>query len=300
MAPLKASNLQASVQLGAANCYRRSGCGKQVLSYKHSFPEYTFGIDSRSSKVSLTPEQEKISPGNNSPGPIYNYGSSLGEQLEAHSTNAPAIGFSKEARLPQTSSSTPGPGCYKPPISLGPQALSSKPNFPTAVIPTGTRNGQHEGSWLTSPGPGSYQVPSGHGSQCVSQRVNPSAVGFPRAGRFKDAGPCITDAEVGSYNTPSASCGPQITSRSTSAPSFGFGTSTRDGLQKVYASKQHDRVAGGGKIGPGPITAGQRSGFGSQSASKANTSPAFMFGTATRLPVDWRHAETPGPGSHNT
>jgi Sperm-tail PG-rich repeat len=90
-----------------------------------------------------------------------------------------------------------------------------------------------QGRTWASPGPGAYQAPSGHGVQSVSSRANPSAIGFPRAERFKQPSTSSTDAEVGSYNIRSTSCGPQINSGSSSAPKYGFGTSTRDGLQKV-------------------------------------------------------------------
>ena len=95
--------------------------------------------------------------------------------------------------------------------------------------------------------------------------------------------------------------GVQHDSRKASAPVFGFGSSDRNALAKVYISAEHNR-ADFGKLGPGAVY-DVKSGFGAQDSSKNATPPAFSFGTASRFLKPSaarakRNPQVPGPGAY--
>ena len=75
--------------------------------------------------------------------------------------------------------------------------------------------------------------------------------------------------------------GEQHDSRKPSAPVFGFGSSDRKALERVFISTDHNK-ADFGKLGPGHIY-DVTPGFGKQVSSKNVNPPAFSFGTASRF-----------------
>ena len=92
--------------------------------------------------------------------------------------------------------------------------------------------------------------------------------------------------------------GEQHDSRKPSAPVFGFGSSDRKALERVFISTDHNK-ADFGKLGPGHIY-DVTPGFGKQVSSKNVNPPAFSFGTASRFlrpsaERAKRNPQVPGP-----
>ena len=94
--------------------------------------------------------------------------------------------------------------------------------------------------------------------------------------------------------------GVQVKSQSQSAPSYGFGTASRETAQKRFISDAHAKT----KIpaytpGPGAykhaVTISTR-----QSESKSREAPAWRFGTQDRFGKrESKHtAQVPGPGAY--
>ena len=95
--------------------------------------------------------------------------------------------------------------------------------------------------------------------------------------------------------------GEQHDSRKPSAPVFGFGSSDRKALERVFISTDHNK-ADFGKLGPGHIY-DVTPGFGKQVSSKNVNPPSFSFGTASRFLKPSaerakRNPQVPGPGAY--
>ena len=95
--------------------------------------------------------------------------------------------------------------------------------------------------------------------------------------------------------------GVQHDSRKPSAPVFGFGSSDRKALERVFISNDHNK-ADFGKLGPGHIY-DVTPGFGKQVSSKNVNPPSFSFGTASRFLKPSaerakRNPQVPGPGAY--
>jgi len=78
-----------------------------------------------------------------------------------------------------------------------------------------------------------------------------------------------------------ASVGPQVNSAMESAPRYGFGTSDRDDVAKVYISHEHEKTMPGGLFAPGPQY-NFETGIGQQVTSQKATLPLYGFGSSTR------------------
>lgn len=96
--------------------------------------------------------------------------------------------------------------------------------------------------------------------------------------------------------------GVQYDSKKATAPIFGFGSSDRANLAKVFLSAEHAK-SDYGKMGPGPIY-DLKSSFGRQDSSKMNSGPLFSFGTADRFQKPSadrakRQTAVPGPGAYS-
>ena len=76
--------------------------------------------------------------------------------------------------------------------------------------------------------------------------------------------------------------GDQLVSSRVSAPSFGFGSSTRENREKMYYSEEHAKLAVGTNRSPGPTTSGGKSIFGAQFSSALESEPQWVFGTSDR------------------
>lgn len=95
--------------------------------------------------------------------------------------------------------------------------------------------------------------------------------------------------------------GVQYDSKKATAPIYGFGSSDRANLAKVFLSAEHAK-SDYGKMGPGPIY-DLKSSFGRQDSSKMHSGPLFSFGTADRFQKPSadrakRQTAVPGPGAY--
>eukprot|EP00240_Pyramimonas_obovata_P016216 CAMPEP_0118932362 /NCGR_PEP_ID=MMETSP1169-20130426/10006_1 /TAXON_ID=36882 /ORGANISM="Pyramimonas obovata, Strain CCMP722" /LENGTH=302 /DNA_ID=CAMNT_0006875011 /DNA_START=144 /DNA_END=1052 /DNA_ORIENTATION=+ len=93
--------------------------------------------------------------------------------------------------------------------------------------------------------------------------------------------------------------GKQHDSRKGNAPSFGFGSSNRDGAEKVFLTAEHAKSLYGIES-PGPVY-DLKSSVGKQESSKNENAPQFSFGTADRLGKAGsqpNRTAVPGPGAY--
>ena len=126
-----------------------------------------------------------------------------------------------------------------------------------------------------------------------------------KLGRQPSLGTCTPS--VGTRST----CGNQVKSTSVSNPSYGFGTSTRDGMRTRFISDEHVAKdnAQAAKLTPGPgaykhrVTMGkQATGSYKQPESSMRTSAMYKFGSSERFDLQERtrkrEAAVPGPGAY--
>ena len=92
--------------------------------------------------------------------------------------------------------------------------------------------------------------------------------------------------------------GKQTTSRRKSAPSYGFGSGTRAGQEKVFVSHEHSKLQVGSVVTPGPQY-NLKSAVGEQVSSPAKSAPKWAFGTAQRFNFNSKPGNAPpGPGQY--
>ena len=93
--------------------------------------------------------------------------------------------------------------------------------------------------------------------------------------------------------------GVQATSKRRSAPSFGFGSSTRAQAGKVFLSQEHAKLSTPG-FSPGPSAYTMRASVGSQSDGRKASSPQWVFGSSERFQqVSRKEVQNPGPGTYS-
>ena len=144
---------------------------------------------------------------------------------------------------------------------------------------------------MESPGPAAYKVLSGVGKQCESRNQTEPGFTIPRGGRGKDV-----DMErarklpgAGQYRV-TDSVGAQPRSENRTMPKYGFGTSSRDGANKVFLGKEQAKVFLGMES-PGPAAIGAE-----KLLSTAPKAPKATFGTGVRGSYDVN--ANPGPGAY--
>ena len=93
--------------------------------------------------------------------------------------------------------------------------------------------------------------------------------------------------------------GDQTLSRRTSAPQYGFGSSTRDHQAKVFTSQEHAKLSAP-RDSPGPAVYSLRASVGAQVDGRKSSSPQWAFGTADRFLGGGRAGAMPGPGSYES
>ena len=102
--------------------------------------------------------------------------------------------------------------------------------------------------------------------------------------------------------------GPQVNSRRTSAPNYGFGTCTRETQDKVFVSQEHAALAASSSCSPGPVY-DQRPAIGPQVNGAMTSAPRYGFGTsdredAAKVYISAEHEKfsgggtAPGPGTY--
>lgn len=179
------------------------------------------------------------------------------------------------------------------------QANARRSTSARAIIGSETRDARNTKRYMdealektsgvrSTPGP-AYEIAERLGCTPLSTKRTPPCVRMGSAPRFAPA--AARGPEMNYEASPSA-LGRQTYSRKKTLPSYGFGTSTRNGARGVYLSKEHGKVLHG--VGtPGPMTAQCVSAFQRQAMSRKETLPAYRFGSARRLD---RHLQDTAPG----
>jgi len=247
----------------------------------------------------------------------------IGKQQSSRLPTAPSYGFGSAPRFgyetarPSTSagrlasprreapakSSSPGPGAYSSPSTIGRQSLgrfTSSPSYGFGSADRDTSDKVYLGpaqarlqAGRHSPGPataGQGQQWSAMGRQSESSHLNSPSYGFGSGGRgdgIKDNGVPGPDAYA-----PGSSMGPQASSRTASPPRFSFGGG-RDAQTPRYIGPAYVKM-NHGKSSPGPATYGPHS---------RPLTPSYKFGKADRFATQERlvrqGANSPGPGAYN-
>lgn len=91
--------------------------------------------------------------------------------------------------------------------------------------------------------------------------------------------------------------GTQVSSKKTSAPAYGFGSSSRQQANKVFVSSEHARLASHGAP-PGPSAYSLRGAVAGQPDSRKTSAPNWAFGTAERFTYEKKNTANPGPGAY--
>ena len=93
--------------------------------------------------------------------------------------------------------------------------------------------------------------------------------------------------------------GSQAHSKRRSAPSFGFGSSTRNQAAKVFLSQEHAKLSTP-SFSPGPSAYTLRASVGSQADGRKASSPQWVFGSSDRfIQASRKEVQNPGPGSYD-
>ena len=87
--------------------------------------------------------------------------------------------------------------------------------------------------------------------------------------------------------------GGQVHSKRRSAPSFGFGSSTRNQAAKVFLSSEHAKLSTPG-FSPGPSAYTLRASVGSQADGRKTSAPQWVFGSNQRFLQSKREFQNPG------
>ena len=289
---------------------RNAAIGPQADSRKSNAPAFGFGAADRnaSAKVYVSKEHSKVDFGKLGPGAVYENKSSFGKQVDAKKRSPANVWFGSADRFLQPSAGrakrnpqVPGPGTYPLPKAIGKQTQSKAVTEGSLGFGTSTRDhaekvfiGKEQAKvffGMESPGPAAYKVLSGVGKQCESRNQTEPGFTIPRGGRGKDV-----DMErarklpgAGQYRV-TDSVGAQPRSENRTMPKYGFGTSSRDGANKVFLGKEQAKVFLGMES-PGPAAIGAE-----KLLSTAPEAPKATFGTGVRGSYDVN--ANPGPGAY--
>jgi len=291
----------------------KSMFGQQTLSQRTSAPVYGFGSGTRShaAKLFAGAEHAKTSSVSCTPGPCYESHSSLGGQSDGGKTSPPQWQFGTSDRFNGSPRKrTPGPGAYEYAGGIGKQSLSHRSTFPRYGFGTVDRetvgmagkvfiSPKHAESWhgKGSPGPAALY-------QRDSALAGPK-YGFGTDERFNRLARELGDAAglpgPGSYDD-SGNFGPQHSSRLVTEPAFGFGSSNREHIAKVFVSDMHAKSSGGSfsSFSPGPNAYSPAPSIGIQATSRGRSAPSWGFGKSTRFKQGAYETGSPGPGAYAT
>lgn len=287
----------------------RSGFGKQTRHVHMTEPVSIIGTSARDAyrKQYLSPELARASVGNNSQGAVYKIYNSFGPQCSSNrpSSARAVIGTSPLSEKRRDACEV-GPGAYKYERSLGTQLTSKRASSARACFGNGRRE-DCEKQYLdaelekckagrNTPGP-VYKNLLGIGKQPLSTAPSAARAHFGTAPRFNHGTKhAINNTPgAGQYGTHKSALGKQVYSKKRTLPAYGFGTSTRQGMENVYISAEHEKGQQG-QNSPGPMTCRPKSGFRQQVNSGKSTAPCFGFGTSTR---QFKYGNpNPGPGAY--
>lgn len=287
--------------------------GTQPVSNRRSSAAYGFGSSTRghANKLFIGEGHAKSSNISCTPGPCYELGGSTGTQSDSGKPTPPQWQFGTAGRFSSPRSTrrgSPGPGQYENASGFSRQALSNRASFPRYGFGTVDRDmagkvfisPAHSSSSFgrASPGPAAmYQRESGMAG---------SKYGFGTEERFGRVARQLGDAAEapgpGSYDDKGV-LGEQASSKVSTVASFGFGSSNREHISRVFVSDMHARAAGtsnNGNFSPSPNAYTLTNGIGVQPTSRGRSAPSWGFGTGSRFRAGAYETGTPGPGAYAT
>ena len=141
---------------------------------------------------------------------------------------------------------SPGPSAYVVPGGMGRQQLSGKTSNPSWRVGTGQRSGVSDKQAANLPGAGNQRPPNCAAGTVFDADEQLSGVWSQKRTYLLLAG---------RYQLPGG-LGKQVLGPKRSAATAKFGSSTRDGANKVFISAEHDKTSCG-LASPGPGTANQ-------------------------------------------
>jgi len=101
----------------------------------------------------------------------------------------------------------------------------------------------------------------------------------------------------GSVGGTRSTFGAQVRSTRHSAPSYGFGSGTRKGQEKVFVSQEHAQLSTT-PCSPGPAVYNAKAAVGTQVDGSKASAPQWCFGTSARFQGNSKEAP-PGPGQYD-
>jgi len=271
--------------------------GSQVLSQKATSPGYSFGsgpariqFTGAAAHGSQTLQASVPSGGDQSPGPIYNPAPAsrwigdaphphFGTQQQRPLTGAAAAEISKLTGK----STTPGPGAYPQPASVGKQPLARCHSY--SQFSFGTQR-QRESAAKATPSPGPVYEPRGSRNGSMDR----ASYSFGNEIRVKNRDPSLRTPGPGNYNAKSAFAS-QVLSDQRTQPSAAFGTPS------AGSSASRGILPLEGRASPGPIYMNAAA-CRKQTLSDKRSAPVGVFSRATRFPGANGANATPGPGEY--
>jgi len=291
----------------------KSTLGNQVT--RASAPSFGFGTSTREQqgKIFLDEDHSKLSPpAYPTPAPVaYNLHAAVGVQRETKRRGAPQWQFSTSERFSNSkyTVAVPGPGAYAAPSAMGAQVQGNMQTQPKFGFGSAERHNckdiyvseEHSKTarfGRDTPGPASLTLKSAVGKQADSKKANQPSWVFGSQQRFRSVhGVVPAGIGPGSYST-SAAVGSQPLSTKANGPCFGFGTSDREGMAKVFLTREHEKV-NAGKVSPGPVSYTHQEAIGRQFTSKNPQAPGWKFGSADRWVYQGSSKmSNPGPGAY--
>jgi len=286
----------------------KSMFGTQELSSRRTAPAHGFGSSTRhhAAKVFMGPEHAKTSIASSTPGPRYEVSSACGYQHDSGKVSPPQWCFGTADRFSSTSRGrSPGPGQYENAGAFGKQGLSNRSTFPLYGFGTVDRSmaskvfisPAHASSAYgqASPGPAAMYTKAGG--------LTGPKYGFGTDDRFNRLSRQLSDSGElpgpGSYADRST-FNSQQSSRLTTQPAFGFGSSNREHSSRVFVSEGHAKASGQAPASPGPSMYTLSSSIGTQATTRGRSAPGWGFGKASRFNQRAYESDTPGPGSYAT
>lgn len=229
---------------GPASYNLLAAVGPQVDGSKPSSPRYGFGSQDR-----WTPKNRKeVRPG---PG-TYEFAVANGDQVSSRSPTSPRFGFGSSTRAGMAKVfisqdhnkdlfgiNSPGPQTNTTLTdAIGPQILSRNVGQPAWVMGKAERFTAERSTAANSPGPGTYEPNSAIGAQVSSAKPSTPKYGFGTSNRrhqekvylgqeFEKTAGGRDAPGPGAYDSPRMTGARVASSRSFSASSWGFGTSSR-------------------------------------------------------------------------
>ena len=230
------------MSFGQASMNTKSMFGAQAPSHRRSAPAHGFGGSTRNHAAKLFMGSQLSSNISCTPGPCYEIDGACGNQADSGKTSPPQWQFGTESRMrSRQAARSPGPGAYDGDSAFGKQGNSSRTTFPIYGFGSVDRgmaqkvfiSPQHSASKYgqQSPGPAAmYSKPGG--------MAGPK-FGFGTDDRFNRLARQLGDAAEqpgpGAYEGGSV-FGANMSSRLESTSRYGFGTSNREHMAKVFVS----------------------------------------------------------------